>query len=831
MNSKPPTIKSFLLRFTLTTLILLIFFTGVQSFALGNSNSGTILTTLNGADFDLAKLAVSVLSWVMAIFASLLWVISRLMSFVFKFLGGLTYGFFINNPLDTELSAIRPLWSFLVDFGNLIVIGSFIALALVILFDIDLPVSKDLGKFASGIVMVALLLNFSLTFTSAFATTIHNIGIGSVYATIATTGSRLDLTSRAAFQNSLQKTGDKFFDTINNNFVDSVSCMGTASVVFKDGTTKGMAEICQIHKPEETGILNPVKLVKMVDGSNEAFIFYMIVLVRELATIILLGCAIWVLIILLKVSIFRLAYLWIVGIFAGPALVAAFSPFNGLKKYFETWLKWLVTFSTMMIVFVYGFYLSSYVAAVKLENPALTFEKAPNPLSEPSLFISSMVNTFVAIVVPNIMFPIIGLAILYLLGKYLDTTYKEHAEKAIKAGGKLVSDARSNTVGALKAGGGLVGKVAGGAAIGSLGYGALAKGSRALAGASRLAGQGNLAKTFDSAAIRNTGKAVIEKQKRENMNKRINNFVTGADMKEKKAENEYLAKMNNREILAGLGANTSAFTAEAKKAKVKDSVIRQGITAAADIRRNGVAGRNISDVIMEKERELVKSRRSDQFNQTFRETQNAMLQNAKAQQNEIAQARTDNTKKADTVRDREIASIQATRDKGGLTADQENQLKRREDKNEAEYQKSLAAAEGMYNKAKKDIDQLTLNIQSDAKNVVSNSVTQSIIREDPSLKAQAASEANIEFTQHINNTRNIRQRNDEAQNKYTSIEASASAIYQQMKDIQNNPTESREKKNNRINALKNSLPPDQQEVARIADRKFKDYNSNMYSDE
>ena len=71
--------------------------------------------------------------------------------------------------------------------------------------------------------MVALLLNFSLTMTSAFASTVHSIGIGTIYATQKQVGVNIDFTSRSGFNRSIQNTGTKFFESTSNNFVENVS--------------------------------------------------------------------------------------------------------------------------------------------------------------------------------------------------------------------------------------------------------------------------------------------------------------------------------------------------------------------------------------------------------------------------------------------------------------------------------------------------------------------------------------------------------------------------------------------------------------------------------
>jgi hypothetical protein len=851
MNSK---LRSFLLRLSAIAMIFTIVFIGTKALALGNSE-GTIVSPIIGEGVDLAKLAGTVLGWLMALLAGLLWIITRLLSFVFRFVGGLMYGFFINNPLDTELAYIRPLWSFLVDFGNLIVIGSFIALALVILFDLDLPVSKDLGKFAGGIVMIALLLNFSLTFTSAFASTIHSIGIGTVYATQSTAGTNLDLTSRSAFNRSVLKTGNSFFEAVNNNFVEKVSCLGTGEVTYSTSEagksdTKGMAAICQFHKKDQKGTLNPLTLIAASDGTTEAFVFYLIVIIRELAVLVLLGVGIFVLIKLLKVSIFRLAYLWIVGIFAGPALVAAFSPFDGMKKYFQTWLKWLVVFSTMMIVFVAGFYLSSYIATINLPATGVAYEPLPNPLEEPGTFVAKLVNSMIEIVVPNIMFPIIGLAILFLLGKYLDETYQQHAEKALKAGGKLMNDARS-TVGNVarmpgRAATGAFGAAAGGlkniqntpSAIGSLKNSTLSKINSGLAAGQRLSGNEIGARSTDARAVKYAGKNAVNKQIMANRNQGLTDFMSGKEFKAKLAETEYLAKINNSDALGRLGANTSAFANEAKKSGVSDNVIRQGQTAAFNLQNDKAPGTlSLKERNKKLEREEAIKANSN-FDTEFANTQSELKANALTQKQNAEDNYTrsfnewsrKNKADMDDIKDKraEIASPSST-----LNASEKAKILATLNTRSAKLQSQKEQLNKEKDDTIADIEKQIIEISKDVSDnsVVTNTVNKKFLSENQDVNARIGKQINTIESRGINNTKAVATRNKEASDQYDRIEGQANAIFEQLKAIDSDNITQNEKKIRRDNLLASSKGVSGQEVRKLAERKLKDFNSNLYGDE
>jgi hypothetical protein len=846
-------------------MIFTVILLSTKAFALGNVGTDNLVSPIIGEGVDLAKLAGTVVGWLLALVAGLLWIITRLLSFVFKFTGGLMYGFFINNPLDTEIGYIRPLWSFLVDFGNLVVIGSFIALALVILFDIDLPVNKDLGKFAGGIVMIALLLNFSLTLTSAFASTVHSIGIGTVYATQTKNGTNLDLTSRSNFNRSVLKTGNSFFDAVNNNFVENVSCLGTGTVTYeaadsKGGGTKSMAEVCQYHKKDDKSQLNPLSLVAASDGSVEAFTFYLIVIIRELAVLVLLSVGIFVLIKLLKVSIFRLAYLWIVGIFAGPALVAAFSPFDGMKKYFQTWLKWLVVFSTMMIVFVAGFYLSSYIATINIPNAGVSYEALENPLSSPGLFVSQLVNSMVEIVVPNIMFPIIGLAIMFLLGKYLDETYQQHAEKAMKAGGKLLNEARSSVSNVGRLGAGAVGLGAGGLKnISNLGAGAankyntgLLKANSALAAGQRLRGNEAGARATDARAIKYAGKAAVNKQMIANKNAAIDGFISGKDYKAKRAEVEYLARQNNAEVLGRLGANTGAFAAEAKKAGVSENVIRQGKTAAQNFKFGTPAGGgpSVNERIKDIERDTAKSENKD-FARQFGEVQDEMYKNIDAQRakvtasNEQLKLDNDSRQKLDLENIEETYNALATKQGGSLTSKQTDEKAKKIDNLSIRTQTSLKEIEKRFTQTISDLDKQENNVSTG--NVVTDTVNQKFMADNPEISQKVAKKiaSNNNLGQTLNNTQQIRARNDEAKSVYDGIEGSANAIFAQLKaidaekpragtsaaDVEYNRTVTGAEKQKRRDAVLASVPASQQEIKIMAERKYKASNSNIYGDE
>ncbi|MGL4758724.1 MAG: hypothetical protein ACRCXZ_05285 [Patescibacteria group bacterium] len=539
----------------------------------------------------IGKVLMFILSLLLAIFVIILWILTRFLAMLFKFLGGVMYGFFVINPLDNNIDSIRPLWSFLVDFGNLIVVGSFLALAVVYLFNLKpRGISTDISKFGVGILVLAILLNFSLTLTSGIVSTIHNVGIGAVYLTTSpgADGLKLNLNSRSEFNSSLTKAGGQFFNSVSNNFVEQVSCLGegTAQV---GNSVKSMREICVYHKTDTNSNINPLMLLTSLEGSDGALNFYLTAIIRELAVIILLGIAVFTVVKLLKVAAFRLAYLWLVGIFAGPALVAFLSPFDSLKKYSQIWLKWAISFSTMTLVFVFGFYLSAYIAQLNFPNPSAEFTPVPNGFTEPNLFISVITNNLIQLVMPAITFPIIGVTILYLLGKYLDEIYQSQAESAMKMGGKMIGEGIKGTRAAIAMPGkamGAVGKTLGAASavrtlptrLRSNTRGAAGNVAMAAAGAASMLGAKNAAQRLEATAMSQFGRAAVNQQRtqsRMNEAKKLSTF-DAEGRKRAKGQAEYLSKMGNLEMIKALGGNEADIIADARKAGVSEEVLQKG---------------------------------------------------------------------------------------------------------------------------------------------------------------------------------------------------------------------------------------------------------------
>ncbi len=850
MNSK---MRSYLLRLSAIIMIFTLAFLSTKTLALDNNYASNLVSPIIAEDNFLAKMAGTVIGFILSLIIGLLWIITRLLMFVFRFMGGIIFGFFINNPLDTELAYIRPLWSFLVDFGNLVVIGSFIALALVYLFDIDIPVSKEIGKFAGGVVMVALLLNFSLTMTSAFASTVHSIGIGTIYATQKQVGVNIDFTSRSGFNRSIQNTGTKFFESTSNNFVENVSCLGNSKVTFKntaEGASKelSMPEVCGFHNKVD-GQLNPITLIGASSGTSEAFRFYLTAIIREIIVIILLGMGIMVLIKLLYVAIFRLAYLWLVGIFAGPALVAAFSPFAGIKKYFSTWLRLLVVFSTMMIVFVAGFYLSSYIGTINLPNVGIAKDIDLDPLSSPGEYVNQLVNSMVEIVVPTIMFPIIGLAILYLLGKYLDETYQQHVEKALKAGGKMVSDARSSVESAARRPGRALGSAIGAGAGGlknianspsaalSMKNSTFSKFNSGLAAGQRLFGKESAAKITDAKAIKYAGKNAVNKQIMANRNDAVSNFMSGKDFKSKLAETEYLAKQNNSEVLSRLGANTGAFAAEAKKAGASENVIRQGQTAAYNLKNQTVGtGMSLKQRAKKIEKRMAMESNKN-FDSEFNEAKSKLIYDAIDQEQKAKNTYERNLAelKRKTLNERNDIQNRTSDVNGSSTlSDTDKQkallaLKTRTanlDSQEASLKKQQDDTLG-------DIAKLRVEINKVAEDntVVTDVINQRFLSENSNVKDKVAKEIDKIESRGINDSTAILGRNQQANNEYEQLESQANAIFQQMLAIDKNTELSSNEKKTRKENLMGTIAGNKQEVKKIAERKYKANNGNMYGDE
>jgi hypothetical protein len=836
-------------------MIFCVILLSTKAFALDNVGKNIISPVIAEGFLDIGKFVGTVIGGILALIGMLLWLVTRFLVFIFQLIGGIVYGFFINNPLDTEIGYIRPLWSFLVDFGNLVVIGSFIALALSYLFDLKLSKSDTLSQFAGGIVMIALLLNFSLTLTSAFASTVHSIGIGTVYATQSNIGTNLDLSSRNAFNKSVAKTGNSFFTAVTNNFVENVSCFGNKTTEYKTGAegkseTKSMASVCQFHKKDNGEQLNGLTIIAASDGTPEAFTFYMILIIRELMVLILLSVGIFVLIKLLKVAVFRLAYLWLVGIFAGPALVAAFSPFDGMKKYFQTWLKWLVVFSTMMIVFVAGFYLSSYIATINIPSTAVSYEPLINPLESPGLFVSQLVNSIIEIVVPNVMFPIIGLVILFLLGKYLDDTYKDHAEKAMKAGGKLLNDARTNVGNAIRMPGriatGAIGATAGGlknisntgAAIGSIKNSTLSKINARRAFDQRNAGRDEDAKVSEARAVKYAGKNAVNKQIMANRNEAVTNFMSGKDFKAKLAEIDYLGRKDKEEVMKRLGG-----TAPDTKG-ISQEIINKG-NAISNFNRTNTAGRGMSRAAQNKkiENDIARSNNT-KFEDEFNVTQSQLRASADNQKNNAYKMQQNADKDSLSAFNREKQALEdfSNKEQNGIlkkgsatyNAKAVEDYKRKVLTNQNSYDRNIKESKVKYDNVVLELDKMIEKIDVDiSKNeVVANAVNERYIAANPKVKEKAAfAIRNNDKT--TNTTRSIYSKVEEATNLQKNVNGMADVLVQQLKDIDDdeNVNNTYENKQRRKKQLLETVSSNEEHIKKLAERKYAVSKSKDYIEE
>ncbi len=854
MNNCPP-FK--ILRILSIGLIFLISLFTVKTFALDNQSVVNLLNPTVAAGFDIGALISRLIGWLFGFLVVLLWIVSRLLSFLFQFLGGIMYGFFINNPLDTELDQIRQLWSFLVDFGNLLVVFSFIALAITYLFNIKIPGMSNkggLGNFFGGIVIIALLLNFSLTFTSAFATTVHNIGIGSIFFTLdSSKTAKLDLSTQRNFNRSIRDAGSSFFISVTNNFVENVSCLGTGIVKLKTGD-KSMAEICEFHVKDQKGSIDPLKLISASDGSPQATNFYLTALIREIATIILLGVGCWVIYILLKVAIFRLAYLWLVGIFAGPALVAAFSPFDSFKKYFDTWLKWLVTFSTMMIIFVYGFYLSSYVAQIPVENKDSNYEALPSILESPGIFVSTLVNNMVSLVVPNIMFPIIGLAILYLLGKYLDETYQTHAASALKAGGELVSKTRKNVSDAIAAPGKIgsaalrnTSNLAGKAfSLPERGLGELRTGlgnaTLAASAAARMIGAKNIANRLEGSGISGLGRAAVDKQKAQQKIQAFKDFGEMKGLKKSKAEQEYLGKMNNLEVLKAYGASESSIAEEAKKAGVSQKVIQQGQEMANSNKyESAPGGRSFNDVLRDTKMQFAQESNKKNFQSQFDDTKRNLKQENENQKQQAESQYLSKSQELVTSYEREKTRLTGIMNDPSLS-DSEKNKKVTELRNlESNHTKDLGKLTASYTKTR---DQLQTT-DDEFNKVATNVVNTKFLEDNPDVERRATRKAYEENKDIQGSSTTISSNKIKSKEKADRIDSAAELVFSKLKAIdesdknETDPTKklSPAKKEAMRKAILESTIDNQQggaytaKIKRLAETKYKNFRSNPYDND
>jgi hypothetical protein len=798
-------------KFAIIVVLMTISTISINTFASNDIKVDSLISPLIAADFDFKNFAQFVIGIILALLASILWVVSRLLSFIFKLIGGIMYGFFVNNPLDTELQYIKPIWSFLVDFGNLLVIGSFLALAIVFLTGQKMKgLNGDLNTFLTGIIMVAILLNFSLTITSAIVTTIHNIGIGSVYITLTPESSaKIDLSSRKAFNDSIRKSGEKFFDVINGNFVDGVSCMGNGLIPYATGA-KTMSEVCDFHKKDAKGTLNPLSIMSSVDGSDQALKFFLTAFVRELAVIILLGVGIWVLITLLKVSVFRLAYLWLVGIFSGPALVASVSPFASVQKFFAIWVKWLFTFSTMMIIFVYGFYLSSYISTIVPDNALISFEQLPDPLGNPQAFITAIVNSFIGVVVPNIMFPIVSLAMLYLLGKYLDETYQSHAESALKAGGKMIGNARDNVTNAGK-------QIAGG--VGNV----LSAPQRATSGLRRTAaniqntvaagmGMAGFDRTAENMRMRSAamiGKASIAEQNMKNKKQAVQDFLAGKGLKKDAAYSEYVGKLNNKDALEGMGADFKQIEDDARKAGVTPQMIARAKLAAQEMNKSGLS----ADQAVAK-RGLAKKYNKN-FQEDFTKTKDDMIKVADENIDRNNKAKIDELEQEKRRFDEKMAGYNQQLADAMMLPDTDSS----KNKLVTSAQNRISGEEGLNQKRKDDIDaryqkteetltQMKTSIQSDTDSVVTDAVNSKFITNNEDAKSKIALEVGRDTSvNNQNSTGRIVGNQDQAKEKLTIDEANSRAMYLAMRAIDDDTTINKTDKDRQKKSLLSSASP------------------------
>lgn len=864
-------------------MIFVITFSTISAFAQGDSIINYSRYSIGEGVTDvLGKIINFIVGILLGIFIAVLWIVSRLLSFVFNFLGGIVYGFFIKNPLDTELSSIRPLWSFLVDFGNLIIVGSFLALAIAYLFNVSIPgMTKDVGKFFTSVMIIALLMNFSLTFTSAIATTIHNIGIGSLFLTLGNNDTaKLDLSSKKEFNKSLTATGNTFFQSISGNFINTVSCVGGGEIKFKGGSKK-MSEVCNFHKKDFKDALNPLTIISSADGTPESINFFLTAIIREFATIILLGCAIWVMITLLKVAVFRLAYLWLVGIFSGPALVAALSPFPSLKKYFGIWLKYLITFSTMMIVFIFGFYLSSYVAQIAVDTSDVNYEALPNILDSPGYFVTVLVNNMIQLVVPNIMFPIIGLAVMYLLGKYLSEVYMTQAKSVMDSTGKMVGNAYKGVKNAAGMPGRAVGAVARTAGnVAGLAAGAIPNVRSALkttqgradllrAGVERARGNSAAADQLEAMAISKFGSADVSKQRAASRVQKVKDMASMKGSKQKEAEMKYLGQSRNAEMIKAMGGNDKAFEEEARKAGVSESVINQGrdMRKAYFDKMSGVDA-NGNPIEIDSIDQQVKTqaasyatdaiKKSGNYSQDFESVKNNMLTQASAQldtaQNELKANQAINLRDRDaTIKalDEQDALINAgPRDASGNLSDKDqkrinaNQSKR--DSAESSFQKKNNSLEEDHQVLSDNITSMQSEIQSstediDEDNIINQALIAQAIEDDPSISKKAAADTYDSVRRNMDSAGSVEESRNKSKAQAGALNASANLLFSQLKAIEKMETKSvngvdvpitkQERKSMQqaiIDTVLESNKPESQEVVKRAQDKLNRMRKNPY---
>jgi hypothetical protein len=432
---------------------------------------------------------------VFAIILILLSAITNLFAIAFVMIGSFIFLLFSTNPVVADGEAIRILWQYFADFGNILILLSIFVMGLSYVLDFDfnlslgsmsskkedsrmsLQIDKDLSKFFTGLMIMAVLLNFSLAITGGVISTLHNLGVAGAIVTSNVEINKdkelvnaPDFTSESTYNSYINNLGLRFFKSMKYNFVDSLSCFGEG-VIYKYNEQNKIekispAYICNypgITEKDKAGGISAFNL--LASGNKDLGNFFVTALAREAAALVLLIISIFVVFFrLARLAIFRIAYLWLVLIFAAPAFALAISPFKAAKKVFEHWLTLLISFGGMFFIFIYGFYLASFIAAQSLGRDLVKSIKTTDSGNAFYNVVAGLTSQLIS----NLTYPIVALAVLYIVGEYLDNTWKQHAaniaqtgiaaiKNAQKFGGKVVGGGVGGLGNATRALGGLLG--------------------------------------------------------------------------------------------------------------------------------------------------------------------------------------------------------------------------------------------------------------------------------------------------------------------------------------------------------------------------------------
>jgi hypothetical protein len=424
-------------------------------------------------------------SWIrnlfLAILLSFLNMCALVLGELFVIVGSVAFSFMSYNPAEANLIVIKNLWRYFVDLGNLILLVSILAYGLAYITGFGsgkgaLKLDKNLSKFVASIAIIAVILNFSLTLTAGLITTIHNVGVAGA---VITTGSIIpadknsyvprDFSNEYSYRIYMTTVGNEFLKTVRSKFIDSVSCFGKANVFYQNVTivngirTYGSVEevspgfLCgMVPYEQRTSFATTGNVLgggTLANNGTDLGSAYVPIILREVASIVMMWIALFgVVWRLLRLAVFRVAYLFLILIFSGPATVLALSPFEMGKKAFNKWLTLLITYSSMFTIFIFGMYLAFIITSLGNNQVIQSILISTGGDTANNIAGSGIINYTVTV----LLFPLVGLSIMWITGNYLDTVWKQTAafigDKIIKGAGAIAGGALRGGVGALAGG-------------------------------------------------------------------------------------------------------------------------------------------------------------------------------------------------------------------------------------------------------------------------------------------------------------------------------------------------------------------------------------------